>query len=74
MWSKCDEYPIVAQKLKITDLGVMTSLTPPILPGFPRVYTPSWIGVPRGFQKYRGTKFPTGRGSMAIPGPYSKGV
>ena len=29
MWSRCNEYPILAQKLKITDLGVMTS-TPPM--------------------------------------------
>ena len=69
MWSKCNEYPILA-----LTLGVMASLTPQVLPSFPRVYIPSWIGVPRGFQKYRGTKFPRGRGSQGIPGPYSKGV
>ena len=28
MWTKCNEYPILAQKLKITDLGVITSAPP----------------------------------------------
>ena len=77
MCSKCNEYPILAPKLNITNLGGYDAINTSydvMLPGFPRVYIPSWIGVPRGFQKYRGTKFPRGRGSQGIPGPYSKGV